>query len=256
MNILYEDSHILAVDKPADLMVHGDGKVRDPVLPTVADWFASQHPDSRSVGEEPITTKEGTTIERPGIVHRLDRDTSGVMLLAKTQNGYDHLKSQFMDRVVEKTYTAICYGHLKQDSYVVETEIGRSKTFGRWTAITKAMRGKEREAITAIAVLNRFSKDGSPYSLVQAKPKTGRTHQIRVHLQYLNYPIVADALYAGKRNDPDHNLGLTRHALHASEISFADLTGTKQTVQSPLAHDLMQAMDNTKAIEKGDQEYL
>ena len=135
---------------------------------------------------------------------------------------------------------------------MVETEIGRSKTFGRWTAIAKAMRGKEREATTAITVLERFSKGGSPYSLVQAKPRTGRTHQIRVHLQYLNYPIVADALYAGKRNDPNYNLGLTRHALHASEISFTDLADNKQVIQSPLAEDLVQALDSAIVSEQRD----
>lgn len=238
ITVLYEDDHILAIDKPAGLMVHGDGK-HD--YPTVTDWFVKQYPDSSEVGEEPIETKKGELITRSGVVHRLDRDTSGVMLLTKTDRGHACLKEQFQNRTVAKTYTALVYGLMKEDQYTVNSPIGRSKNFGRWTAIPKSLRGNAREAETEVTVLKRYEiEDGLPrasregYTLVEARPRTGRTHQIRVHLQYLNYPIVADPLYAGKRNTPENNLGFERQALHAQSICFENVDGETITVNSDL----------------------
>ena len=229
--ILYEDEHILAIDKPAGIIVHGDGKRTDP---TLVDWFLEQYPDSVGVGEEPIETATGTTIDRSGIVHRLDRETSGVLLLAKTDVGHVHLKQQFQERTVTKTYGALVYGNMKEDTYHVTASIGRAKNFGRWTAIAKSQRGTARDAETSFTVLDRFEVEGEKYSVLEARPKTGRTHQIRVHLQYLNYPIVADPLYAGKRNVPEHNLTFTRQALHAKTITFTAVDGTEQTATSDL----------------------
>lgn len=232
ITILFEDEHIVAIDKPAGLMVHGDGKHDYPV---VTDWFTERYPDSVNVGEEPIETDHGL-ITRPGVVHRLDRDTSGVMLLAKTDAGHAHLKQQFQNRTVIKTYAAVVYGQMKQDQYVVGVPIGRSRNFGRWTAIPKSLRGSTREAETEITVLERSDR-GDGYSLVEAQPKTGRTHQIRVHLQYLNHPIVADPLYAGKRNVPENNLGFDHLALHAQSITFENIDGDAVTTISPVPDD-------------------
>ena len=125
---------------------------------------------------------------------------------------------------------------MKQKEVYVDAVIGRAKTFAKWTAIPKAMRGTTREAQTNIEVLKTF--DG--FSYVEAKPRTGRTHQIRVHLQYLNYPIVADSVYAGKRYDKENpalSLGFTRQALHAYQIEFTDLSGEQIIVTAPLPAD-------------------
>ena len=228
ITVLYEDDHVVAIDKPAGLVVHGDGR-HD--YPTVTDWFVKQYPDSIHVGEESIETDHGI-ISRPGVVHRLDRDTSGVLLLAKTDRGHQHLKQQFQNRTIKKTYTAVVYGQMKEDQYTVDSPIGRSKNFGRWTAIPKSLRGQSRAAETLITVTKRIEqRDG--YTVIEARPTTGRTHQIRVHLQYLNYPIVADPLYAGKRNTPENNLGFTRQALHASEIVFENIDEETVTADCP-----------------------
>lgn len=239
--ILYEDADILAINKPAGMLVHDDGK-RESEIETVVEWLLREYPESAGVGEEPIHTDSGEVIDRSGIVHRLDRDTSGVMLVARTQAGHACLKAQFQNHTIIKRYEAIVYGAMKQESYTVESPIGRAKTFGRWSAIPKALRGSVRQARTDFQVLARFEYAGQAYTRVLAMPHTGRTHQIRVHLQYLNYPIVADTLYAGKRNTPAVNLGFTRQALHAHEIGFTDCAGAQHVISSPLPNDFRAAL--------------
>lgn len=234
MVILHEDEHIVVINKPAGIIVHSDGrKNKQREEPTIVDWFIERYPDSAQVGEEPIET-DSAVISRPGIVHRLDRDTSGVLVLCKTDAGHAHMKSQFQDHATEKTYTAVVYEDMKKDEYVVDAAIGRAKTFGRWTAIPKAIRGRTRDAYTTITVVKRFENKGRNYTLINAVPKTGRTHQIRVHLQYLNHPIIADPLYSGKRNDAKYNLGFERQALHAQQLVFNDMDGKEITVHAEL----------------------
>lgn len=237
IEILFEDADIVAINKPAGVMVHGDGRSD---AETVVDWFLQLYPDAKDVGEEPIETQDGVAILRPGVVHRLDKDTSGVMLLAKTNRGHAHLKEQFQNRTITKTYHAFVYGEIKQQEGVVKAPIGRSKTFAKWTAIPKAMRGKERDAQTQYKVLAR----SKGFSYIALTPKTGRTHQIRVHMQYLNYPLVADFLYAGKRYDqdnPESNLGFSRHALHAESIQFVDLQAEMRSISASFPKDFQDA---------------
>ncbi len=235
---LFENDDVVVINKPAGIMVHGDGRT-DAV--TVVDWFVENYPQSVTVGEDPILTKEGAIITRPGIVHRLDKDTSGALVLCKTQDSHAHVKQQFQDRTTKKTYRAIVYGEMKQDEVYVDAPIGRSKIFAKWTAIPKALRGTTREAQTKVTVLRRF--DG--FSYIQAEPRTGRTHQIRVHLQYMNYPILADGVYAGKRYDRDNltgSLDFTRQALHAYKIEFTDLSGELIEVTATLPTDFIHAL--------------
>jgi 23S rRNA pseudouridine1911/1915/1917 synthase len=165
------------------------------------------------------------------------------MLVARTQAGHASLKAQFQNHTITKQYEAIVYGTMKQDSYTVESPIGRAKTFGRWTAIPKAVRGTTREARTDFHVIARYHLGTHSYSHVRAIPHTGRTHQIRVHLQYLNHPIVADPLYAGKRNTPEANVGFERQALHAAHISFVDGAGEEQEVSALLPDDWRSVCD-------------
>ena len=231
ITILHEDEHLVVINKPAGIIVHADGKREEP---TIVEWFLEQYPGSKDVGEEPIETDNGTEIIRPGIVHRLDRDTSGVLVLCKTQQGHEHMKHQFKEHTTVKIYEALVYGDMKQDTYHVEAGIGRAKTFGRWTAIPKAIRGRIRDAETKIKVVDRFTKKGQEYTRIKASPKTGRTHQIRVHLQYLNHPIIADPLYAGKRNDVKYNLGFERQALHAQQLTFRNINETEVVVAAPI----------------------
>lgn len=233
-NILYEDSDILVINKPAGLVVHPDGRTKEP---SVSEWFVSAYPDSKDVGES-IEKTSGEIIERAGVVHRIDRDTSGILLLAKTKEGHECLKEQFMNREVEKIYHVFVYGNLKDDRGTINLPIGKSTSnFRKWSA-QRGARGEMREAITYFQVLKRLEDKSATF--VEAKPKTGRTHQIRVHLEAIHHPVVGDKLYA-KGKTPV--LGFERLALHARQISFKTVKGEKMTIEAPYPEDFQRAID-------------
>jgi 23S rRNA pseudouridine1911/1915/1917 synthase len=231
IDIFYEDDDILAVNKPAGLVVHSDGKT---VEPNLSDWVLEKYPQSKNVGE-PARTADGKEVPRPGIVHRLDRETSGVMLVAKTEKGFQTLKKQFQDHSIQKTYEAFVFGEMKNERGVIDRPIGRSVSdFRKWSA-QRGARGEMRDALTEFVVKARA--DG--YSLVEIFPKTGRTHQIRVHFKAINYPLLADKLYApGKEN----TLGFARLALHSREVEFKNVAGKKISVVAPYPDDFKKAI--------------
>jgi 23S rRNA pseudouridine1911/1915/1917 synthase len=172
-----------------------------------------------------------TEIKKPGIVHRLDRDTSGVLLLAKNEKTYQHLKNQFQKRDIRKIYMAIVSGNVKNDRGVVNKPIGRSpKDFRRYLA-GRGARGEMREAVTDYRVLKRMPG----FTVLEVRPKTGRTHQIRVHMKYINHPIAGDSLYDPGKPSPK---GLTRLALHAKSVEFKDLKGNTVKVESKIPKEL------------------
>jgi len=230
IEILFENDDMLAVNKPAGLVVHPDGKTEEPSL---CDWIVEKYPEIRGVGE-PIECKDGTIIERPGIVHRLDRDTSGVLVIAKNPVSYEILKAAFKKRKADKTYNAFVYGHVKEGRGTIDLPIGKSGgDFRKWSAMKKA-RGKIREAQTFFRVVDRGEFEGEKYSFLELKPKTGRTHQIRVHLQAKNHPVVSDHLYAP--NKPKI-LGFERLALHSRKLEVWD-----QTIEAPYPDDFVEAL--------------
>lgn len=248
--ILYEDDDVLAVNKPAGLVVHADGKTDEP---TLVDWILERYPNIKDVGEPMRLMTPDDKLEiiyRPGIVHRLDRETSGVLVIAKHQSAFLFLKKQFQGRETEKTYRAFVYGELKNDSGVIDRPIARSTgDFRKWSA-TRGVRGKEREAVTEYRVLARFQelaleskgypwKDPDFFSFLEIKPKTGRTHQIRVHLKAINHPVVCDKLYASRR---DCALGFNRLALHAFSLKFKLLNGKDVVVEAPYPEDFKKAI--------------
>lgn len=223
INILYEDEHIVAIDKPAGLAVHPDGRTNQE---TISDWFVQTHPQVRHVGEAL------GEIVRPGVVHRLDKETSGVLLLAKTQEGHAHLKKQFQEHTINKIYHAIVSGFMKSDSGKVDKPIGRSPNDFRKHLAGRGARGELREALTFYKVLKRFTDDlGNNFTYLEVRPKTGRTHQIRVHMKFLQHPLVGDELYNTNKPRPD---GVGRLALHAKEIEFQNLAGEVVKVEAPL----------------------
>ena len=231
--ILYQSTDILAINKPAGLVVHADGRTTEP---TLADWVLEHFPEAKDVGE-PITLTSGGTIHRPGIVHRLDRDTSGVMLIALTEKGFDLLKGQFQDREIKKKYHAFVYGIVKEDEEVIDRPITRSrKDFRLWSA-QRGGRGEARDAVTDYKVLNR--NEDHDVTFIEASPHTGRTHQIRVHFKAINHPVVADPLYAPKRKPI---LGFKRLALHAKQITFMTLDREEVTVEAPYPDDFKVAL--------------
>ncbi len=230
IRVLYEDDDVIVINKPAGLIVHADGKREEPVL---TDWIEKNYPESKGVGE-PLTLSNSEVIERSGIVHRIDRETSGVMLIAKNQLAFLFLKKQFQDRAISKIYHAFAYGEMKEDEGVINRPIGRSKKdFRQWSA-QRGARGAMREAVTHYRVMTR----NGGFSFVEAIPKTGRTHQIRVHFKAINHPIVSDSLYAPKK---EKGLEFERLALHAYSIEFNLLDGKRIKIIAPHPEDFERA---------------
>lgn len=233
IKVLYEDDDVLVIDKPARLLVHADGSSDEK---TLVDWLMDNYPTINNVGE-PQILKDGSQINRPGIVHRLDRDTSGVMIIAKNDNSFANLKSQFKNRQIKKAYLALCHDPFKDPkaSGVIDLPIGRSPAdFRRWSAQPGA-RGQLREAKTEYFLLEQV--DG--YSLLFCQPHTGRTHQIRAHLKAIHHPIVCDQLYAGKKPCIK---SINRQALHARALTWFDNNGAARQVLADLPADLEQAL--------------
>ena len=223
MEILYEDKDIVVINKPAGLVVHPDGRTKES---SVSEWFSGKYPESKDVGE-----KMGD-IERPGIVHRIDKETSGALILAKTKEAHAFIKKQFQNHEIEKIYHAFVYGNMKENRGTINLKISRSKSDFR----KRVARKEGKEALTYFEVLKRGPNN--EWTFVEAKPKTGRTHQIRVHFQAIHHPIVADALYAP--NKPKI-LGFERLALHARKIGFKNLKGEKIEVVAPYPADFQKA---------------
>jgi 23S rRNA pseudouridine1911/1915/1917 synthase len=232
--ILFETDDLLVINKPAGLIVHGDGKHDES---SVVDWVVKKYPETKGVGEPMTIEHEGEDIpiERSGIVHRIDRDTSGCLVIAKNQDTFLFLKEQFKEHTIKKKYVAIVYGWPRDERGLIDQPIGRSKSDIRaWT--TKAgTRGTMRPATTRFSVRKKFEFDRAKYAIVDLYPQTGRTHQLRVHLAHLGHPIVGDPLYAGKR---ETSLSIHRTALHAERITFQLPGGREQEVQAPLPEDL------------------
>lgn len=233
--ILYEDEYLLALDKPSGLLVHGDGRSEGE---TLVHWINEKYPELIDVGEEQIL-QSGEVIKRPGIVHRLDRDTSGVILVAKTKESHAYLKEQFQNRKVEKIYNAVVWGNFSEDKMegIIDKKIGRSASdFRKWSAEFGA-KGEMREAVTHYSVLAQNKE----FAYLEVKPKTGRTHQIRVHLKSISHPVVCDKLYSNKPCDPSTCLGFSRLALHALSIRLQLPNESFIQIESPLPPEFEEA---------------
>jgi len=231
--IIYEDDNFLAVNKPAGLMVHPDDRSDEP---TLADWILEEYPQLENVGEQ-LVLSSGRRIKRPGIVHRLDKETSGILLVAKNQKTFSFFKKQFQEHKIKKTYQALVYGELKKNEGIIDKPIARSRKDFRLRSASKGIRGRQREAVTEYRVLVKNDQ----YSFVEVFPKTGRTHQIRVHFKAINHPIVCDTLYAPKQECIKE---LGRLALHASSVEFKTLEGATLRLEAPLAEDIRKVVSN------------
>ncbi|MFC1615112.1 RluA family pseudouridine synthase [Patescibacteria group bacterium] len=233
VDIIYEDKDVLVINKPSGLMVHGDGKCNEY---TLADWIIEKYPEMKDIGEP--AEYNDKIVARPGIVHRLDKDTSGVMIIAKNQPAFELLKQQFQDREVQKTYRAFVYGNIKEDEGVIDSPLGRHpKIFNQWIAGTSA-RGTLREAVTEYKILSRGKIDSESVAYVELYPKTGRTHQLRVHLKSISNPIICDPIYAAKR---PCLLGFDRLALHALSLEIGLPNGETKKFEAPLPEEFVNA---------------
>lgn len=229
IKIIYEDNNVIVMDKPAGVLSHGASSSKDP---SVVDFLLDYFPKIKDVGEDR---------SRPGIAHRLDKDTSGVMIAAKNNESFQFLKDQFKNRKAQKTYLALVYGDMKPKEGAVDFRIGRSKTKqSAQTAIDtkKKLDIKSREALTEYKTIKTF--DG--YSLLEVFPKTGRMHQIRVHLKAIGYPIVGDKMYTFRKYKKDKTAP-DRQFLHASELKIVLPSGKKRVFKSDLSQDLKKFLE-------------
>jgi len=230
IKIIYEDKDLIAINKPAGLLTHPIAG--HPKEQSVAGWLLNNRPEIKGVGDEPVL--------RPGLVHRLDKDTSGVLVIARNQGFFNYLKNLFQKHQVIKTYLALVYGRLKNKG-IIDRPIGLKSGTTRRTIYGKNIKMLKR-AITEYKTLEHFKKSGQEFSLIRVWPKTGRTHQIRVHLASIGHPIVGDGLY-GPKNNP---LGLTRQFLHAESIEFSKVNGRRMRIEADLPDDLKTVLDYLK----------
>lgn len=237
--ILFENDDVVVINKPSGVMVHEDGFHEGE---TVVDWFLGRAPTARGVGE-PGKNAQGKVLERSGVVHRLDAETSGVLLLTKHQQAYEHIKQQFHDRLTKKEYRAFVYEHMRESWGTIDRPIGRSAKDFRLRSAQRGAKGTLRDAVTDWECIGKGEFEGEAYSYVKVKPKTGRTHQIRVHMKAIDRPIVCDELYAGSRVGERNNLDMSRLALHAYTLELTLPSGESQRFMAPLPLDFIEAED-------------
>ncbi|TSC94135.1 MAG: 23S rRNA pseudouridine synthase [Parcubacteria group bacterium Licking1014_1] len=234
LKIIYEDNALLVVDKPAGIIVFSERKNDDgEPRRTIADFLIEKYPQLKNVGEAP----------RYGIVHRLDKDTSGILLVAKTNETLIFLQKQFKNREAEKKYIALVVGNIKEEQSEIKTLMGRAPGDKRkqkvYLAGDPTSAGK-REAFTKYKVLKRYEK----YTLLEVKIKTGRRHQIRCHFSYLRHPIAGDKMYSFK--DSFAPEGLNGQFLHAAYLKIKIPNGETKEFRSELPEELKIVLDNFK----------
>jgi len=225
IEVLFSDAELLAVNKPAGIAVHPSPGHPDS---TLADALAARFPDLATIAE-------ADGLMRAGIVHRLDKETSGVMVVARTPFARMALSQQFKDRSVSKVYIALVRGIVAHDRFTVARPLGRHPTERKRISIHSR---KPREAFTEFSMLHRFEVGANPVTLLKARPQTGRTHQIRVHLAASGHPCLGDTLYGGGKT----NSGWSREgqALHALSLTITHpRTGERLEFIAPLPDDII-----------------
>lgn len=230
--IIAETDNYLVINKPSGFLVHPT-QAEEP--DTIKDWLLVHYPKVQGVGESDV---------RPGIVHRLDKDTSGIMVIAKTQAMFDHLKNQFKNRTVQKEYTVLVHGVMEKEHGIIDFAIDRGKD-GRMVSrpktdplslktVNNVMPGKE--ALTEFFVEKQYVN----YALLRIKIHTGRTHQIRVHMYAYDHPVVGDKLYVNRKILHKRDTALGRIFLHAKTLGFTDLNGKDIVHEAPIPDTLTQ----------------
>lgn len=232
---VYEDDNILVVNKPYGLITHP--KNAADTQPSLTDWVATNYPDLKDIGE-PFDAS-GTPVSRYGIAHRLDKDTSGLIVIAKNQASFEYLKNLFQTHTIQKHYYALVHGRPKESSGTINAPLGRIG-MKRTTQTEGKKMIDSKESITEYRTVRNFEK----YTLLNVSPKTGRTHQIRVHLKSINCPIAGDPVYTPKGwQRPE---GLSRLFLHAYKLEFAAPDGKRLAIEADLPKDLQNVINKLK----------
>lgn len=229
--VVDETENYIVIEKPEKLIMHPAKGIEEP---TLSDALVAKYSEISSVGDDKL---------RPGIVHRLDKGVSGLVVIARNKKMFDFLKEQFGSRKINKEYIALVHGEIEKDERTIDVPIGRSKTKGRKMAAHIHEFTGDKKAKTEFSVLQRFRN----FTLIKVKILTGRTHQIRVHLNSIGHPVVGDELY---KNRKLKKTDLGRLFLHASALSFEDLDGTKKTYVSSLPKELNDFLDKESTKRK------
>ena len=259
LDVLYEDDDVIAINKQADLIVHpARGNWTGTLVNALAYYFKKNW---RDIKELPISGE----VFRPGIVHRLDRNTTGVILVAKTELTLWRLGWQFEHRKVHKTYTAIVHGIVSLDEDVIDMPIGKHPKIREKYAVHRktgrAYPAASKDAVTRYKVLRRIgpvAKSKAKFTLMELYPKTGRTHQLRVHMSCMGHPIVGDRMYGGGpiyrsqlegQGDRAEGALITRQALHAHTIEFHHpRSGKEMRIQAPLPEDFVRTLEELERL--------
>jgi 23S rRNA pseudouridine1911/1915/1917 synthase len=225
LNVVYEDADIAVIDKPAGMVIH---PATGHTSGTLVNAILARWPQIAGVGPD----------VRPGIVHRLDKDTSGLVVVALTEEARLDLIEQFADRDVKKVYLALAEGLVEEDHFRVSAPIGRDPNNRKRMAVIPTGRSAASEFIVQERLA---SASGSEHTLMEVRPRTGRTHQIRVHAQYIGHPLVGDEVYGYRKQ----RIKLDRHFLHAAELTiFSPSTGAPIRTESPLPPELQAVLDS------------
>lgn len=222
VKIIFEDDNFIAVNKPAGILTHGVNGIETAGDLSVARELVGLYPEIRGVGDDP---------NRPGIVHRLDKDTSGVLLLARNQEFFNYLKNLFQIHQIKKIYLVLVYGKVNGKRGIIDKPISiKSSTVRRTIHKGKMV----KEAVTEYEVARVFKKGDDYFTLLKVIPRTGRTHQIRVHLASIGHPVVGDNIYGKKKNKFD----IKRQFLHAESLEFSLADGKRIKIEADLPEDL------------------
>lgn len=236
--ILFEDDTLLVIDKPSGLVVN---RAESVVGETVQDWVEKNFKVSKVSKVSEVSND--TFIFRSGIVHRIDKETSGCLLIAKTQEAFVELQRQFKAREVEKMYMALVHGKFERERGIINAAVGRLPWRRERFGILSGGRDAETQYKVISSWLGTRGKEKDLFSLVEFYPKTGRTHQIRVHAKYLHHALVSDEFYAGRKTSRRDREWCSRLFLHATKITFTHpVRGKRISVESPLPQDLKLAL--------------
>ncbi|MGC8651150.1 MAG: RluA family pseudouridine synthase [Minisyncoccia bacterium] len=224
--ILYEDGDFLVINKPAGVVTHPSfNKINEP---SIASWFILKYPQAKKVGEDPL---------RPGIVHRLDKDTSGVLVLTKNQKTFLYFKNLFLTKKIQKQYLVLVKGIIQKNQGQINFSLMRSTSSGKRKIVLSQEQNtpKTKTAFTAYQVEKRYKK----FTLLAVSPQTGRTHQIRIHLASIGFPVAGDKLYGKPQKGESF---IPRQMLHAQRLTFIAPNNQKFSIEAPLPYDFEQVL--------------
>jgi 23S rRNA pseudouridine1911/1915/1917 synthase len=251
ISIVYDSPDFVVINKPSGLLTHPRNK--DDHRPSVLSWLLEHYPQAATVGDPTSLKLRGAgDPPRPGIVHRIDKETSGLLLLVKTQDTFKYFKHLFHDRLISKQYIALVYGTVDNDKGIIDAPLFK---FGTRQSTRPPKEGKtlEQNAHTEYRVMKRYES----YTLLEVSPKTGRTHQIRIHFRSIGHPIVGDKIYApksllalpkplAKEGPPE----LGRLFLHAQKLSFTTPSGQAMTLEADMPPELEHFLQTLQPLQE------